>query len=135
MPVLPLSGAVILAPMTTAQILHFLNLTPVWLWPLLVWDIARVNRWIAENERAVAVGLYRIATDHRGRLHVEWIAHADAHPPFDLGAPATRIWELRDLDWESRMIEAQDRPAVILVACLGVGSGRDLPAEPILDPG
>ena len=121
--------------MTSAQILHFLNLTPVWLWPLLVWNMARVNRWIAAHERAGTVGLYRIATDHRGRLHVSWVAQADESPAFDLSALGNRIWELRDLDWESRMIEAQDRPGIIALVCLSIGSGRAVPAEPILEPG
>jgi len=124
-----------LAPMTAAQILHFLNLTPVWLWPLRVWNIARVNRWIAAHEEAGAVGLYRIATDHRGRLQVSWVAQPDRDPHFDLSAPGTRSWELRDLDWESRMIEAQDRPALLALARSPTGSGRAVPAEPILEPG
>lgn len=121
--------------MTSAQILHFLNLTPVWLWPLLVWNIVQVNRWIATHERAGAVGLYRIATDHRGRLHVSWVAQADEHPAFNLSAHGNRIWELRDLDWESRMIEAQDRPAIFVFAISPIGSGHPVPAEPILEPG
>ncbi len=120
--------------MTPAQVLHFLNLTPIWFWPLLAWHLARVNRWIACQRAAGAEGLYRIATDHRGRLFVSWVARPDA--------PVTRwthdgpsAWELRDLDWESAMLEAIGRRSTTALVPARMGAGRTLPAAAILEPG
>jgi len=83
---------------------QFYAATPIWLWPVLMWNLYWMLRYLdraAETQRF----LVRIRTDGRGRLYLEWIAKPERPSPFDL-SHRTPVHELFDLDFLSGLSDA-----------------------------
>jgi len=82
----------------------FYAATPLWLWPVLMWNLYWMLRFLdrqAETHRF----LVRIHTDGRGRLRLEWIAKPERPSPRDL-SHRTPVHQLFDLDFLSGLSDA-----------------------------
>ncbi len=69
--------------MSRADILSFHAATPIWFWPVLMWNLYWMLRYLdrrAEDETF----LVRIHTDGRGGLYLEWIATPERPLPWEL---------------------------------------------------
>ena len=89
-------------PMSRDDLLRFYAATPIWLWPVLWWNLMRLDRAMAAlvpEDR----GLARIFTDGRGHLRVEWIARAGPADPFCYLTDFAHHWA--DLDLCARLAE------------------------------
>jgi len=84
------------------DILRFYRATPVWLWPVLWWNLMRLDRAMAALPPEQQ-GLARIFTDGRGRLRVEWIVRAGSPDPFADFKDFAHAWA--DLDLTARFVE------------------------------
>ena len=101
--------------MSRADIFSFHAATPIWFWPVLMWNLYWMLRFLdrkAEHERF----LVRIHTDGRGRLYLEWIAKPERPSPFDL-SHKTPIHELYDLDFLSGQSDAVQQCGTSALAC------------------
>ena len=64
--------------MSRSDILRFYAVTPVWFWPVLWWNLRRLDARMAARMAAGESGLAEIFTNGNGRLGVRWIARVAA---------------------------------------------------------
>jgi len=83
---------------------QFYAATPIWLWPVLMWNLYWMLRYL-DREAEMQRFLVRIHTDGRGRLYLEWIAKPQRPSPFDL-SHRTPVHQLFDLDLLSGLADA-----------------------------
>ena len=90
--------------MSRADILSFHAATPIWFWPVLMWNLYWMLRYL-DHAAETQLFLVRIRTDGRGRLYLEWIAKPERPSPWDL-SHKTPAHELYDLDFLSGLSDA-----------------------------
>ncbi len=90
--------------MSRADIFSFHAATPIWFWPVLMWNLYWMLRYL--DRRATSeTFLVRIHTDGRGRLYLEWIAKPERPSLWEL-SPKTPVHRLYDLDFLSGLSDA-----------------------------
>lgn len=82
--------------MSRSDIIRFYAVTPVWFWPVLWWNLYRLNAHMASRVAAGESVLAEIITNGRGGLRVRWIARAQAPRHWNHDGPD--VLELTDLD-------------------------------------
>ena len=100
--------------MSRFETFQFYAATPIWFWPVLMWNLYWMLRFLdrkAESERF----LVRIHTDGRGRLHLEWIAKPERPSPLPLSYKAP-VHELYDLDLLSGLSDAAQQCGTLVLA-------------------
>jgi len=118
--------------MTRDDVLRFYRATPIWLWPVLWWNLMRLDRAmaaLAPEDR----GLARIFTDGRGRLRVEWIARAGNIDPFARLTDFAHAWA--DLDLAARLAEIRAGWTLNATLTPRRANGCIAPASAPLEPG
>lgn len=109
--------------------------TPVLYWPVLWWNLLRLRAWMMGLGTQKSWYL-RILTDGRGRIRTEWIVAPVKPPEVDLSHTGPSQYALDDLDWLSRILECQDRPALEAFALLRVNHLEPVAAAAApLEPG
>ncbi len=126
--------APIMPCMSRDDILRFYGATPVWFWPVLWWNLLYFRRWVLTLDHTQAF-LFRIHTDGRGRIRIEWIAAPVRPLQYDLSYTRPRTHDLADLDLQSRLIEYQDRAGIIAFAGSGACMSREGECFATLEPG
>jgi len=86
--------------MTRDDILRFYAATPIWFWPVLWWNLWRLDALMAARLAAGESVLAEIFTNGRGALRVRWIARASAPEFWRHDGPD--VLELADLDAHAR---------------------------------
>jgi len=118
--------------MTRDDVLRFYAATPIWLWPVLWWNLMRLDRAMA----ALAPedwGLARIFTDGRGHLRVEWIARAGRADPFANLSDFAHAWA--DLDLTARLAEIRTGWELVTTLTPRRANACPAPASAPLEPG
>ncbi len=90
--------------MTRADILRFYAATPIWFWPVLWWNLFRLEATLARRCAAGESVLAEIVTNGRGQVRVRWISvtRAPLFAPHD----GPGVIELHDLDAYARAFAA-----------------------------
>ncbi len=90
--------------MTRADILRFYAATPLWFWPVLCWNLFRLEATLARRRAAGESVLAEIVTNGHGRIRVRWISvtHNRLFAPHD----GPSLWILHDLDAYARAFAA-----------------------------
>ena len=109
----------ILIPMSRADILSFHAATPIWFWPVLMWNLYWMLRYL-DREAETQRFLLCIHTDGRGRLYLEWIAKPQRSSPWEL-SHKTPVHELYDLDFLSGLSDAAQQCGTSALACAVTG--------------
>jgi hypothetical protein len=86
--------------MTRDDILRLYAATPIWFWPVLWWNLWRLDAYMAARMAAGESVLAEIFTNGRGALRVRWIAEAAAPTFWRHDGPG--VLELVDLDAYAR---------------------------------
>ena len=101
--------------MSRDDILRFYAATPVWFWPVLWWNLLSLRRWILTLDHSQAF-LFRIHTNGRGRIRIEWIAAPVRPLRYELSRKRPRSHDLADLDLQSRLIARIGLPDLVVSA-------------------
>lgn len=101
--------------MSRADIHRFFAVTPFLFWPVLMWNLYWLQRYL-EGEARTQVFLVRILTDGRGRLGLEWIARPERPRPFALPHNHVPIQEASSLDLSSRMMDGAQAGSAFALA-------------------
>ena len=105
--------------MSRADILSFHAATPIWFWPVLMWNLYWMLRFL-DREAETQRFLVRIRTDGRGRLYLEWIAKPQRPSLWEL-SHKTPVHELYDLDFLSGQMDAAQQCGTSALACSVTG--------------
>jgi len=118
--------------MSPDDILRFYRATPVWLWPVLWWNLMRLDRAMAALPPEQQ-GLARILTDDRGHIRVEWIARAGSPDPFAHLTDFAHAWA--DLDLAARFAEIRIGWGLSATLAPCAANAASAPARAPLEPG
>lgn len=118
--------------MTRDDVFRFYRATPIWLWPVLWWNLMRLDRAMAALAPEQK-GLARIFTDGRGHLRVEWIARAGRPDPFANLSDFAHAWA--DLDLTARFAEIRTGWGLNATLTPRAANACPAPANAPLEPG